>query len=158
MTTTPMPGPIPREILGSTAGIELFRRMIAGELPVPPFSPTTEIFVIEAEEGRVLFEGKPTERFTNPLGGIHGGWVAALLDSAMGCAVHTRLAAGQAYTTVEMKVNFARAVTPQLGTLRCEGRVLTFGSRIATSEGFVRDADGRIVAHGTETCLIWAAR
>jgi len=158
MTVKPPPGPIPREILTSTAGIDLFRLMIAGELPVPPFSPTTEIHVVEAEEGRVVFEGRPTGRFTNPLGGIHGGWVAALLDSAMGCAVHTRLAAGQAYTTVEMKVNFARAVMPQTGMLRCESRVLTFGSRIATSEGFVRDADGRIVAHGTETCLIMAAR
>jgi uncharacterized protein (TIGR00369 family) len=159
MTDQPRPdGPIPRDLLISTSGIELFRRMVAGELPAPPFSRTTEIFVVEAEEGRVVFEGTPTDRFTNPLGGIHGGWIAALLDSAMGCAVHTRLAAGQAYTTVEMKVNLVRAVTPALGKLRCEGRVLHFGNRIATSEGFVRDADGVLIAHGTETCLVMAAR
>jgi uncharacterized protein (TIGR00369 family) len=139
-------------------GVELFRRLIAGKLPAPPFSYTTEIFVVEAEEGRVVFEGTPTERFTNPLGGIHGGWIAALLDSAMGCAVHTRLAAGQAYTTVEMKVNMVRAVTPAMGKLRCEGRVLHLGKSIATSEGFVRDANGALIAHGTETCLIMAAR
>jgi uncharacterized protein (TIGR00369 family) len=150
--------PIPRDLLASTPGVELFRRMIAGELPPPPFSYTTEIFVVEAELGRIVFEGTPTERFTNPLGGIHGGWIAALLDSSMGCAVHSRLVAGQAYTTVEMKVNLVRAVTPAMGKLRCEGRVLHFGKSIATSEGFVRDAAGTLIAHGTETCLIMSAR
>jgi uncharacterized protein (TIGR00369 family) len=152
------PAPVPRDILASTAGLDVFRRMIAGKLPVPPFSVTTEVFLIEAEDGRVVFEGTPTERFTNPLGGIHGGWIAALLDSAMGCAVHTKLAAGQAYTTVEFKVNLVRAVTPAMGKLICEGRVLHFGSRIATSEGFIRDGAGKLIAHGTETCLVMAAK
>lgn len=151
-------GPVPRELLASLPGLEVFRRMIAGELPTPPFSATTGIHLVEAAEGRIVFEGTPTGNFLNPLGGIHGGWIAALLDSAMGCAVHTRLAAGQAYTTVEFKLNLVKAVTPATGTLRCEGRVLQLGSRIATSEGFVRDAAGTLYAHGTETCLIMAAR
>ncbi|MGH6980286.1 MAG: PaaI family thioesterase, partial [Stellaceae bacterium] len=102
--------------------------------------------------------GTPSDAFTNPLGGIHGGWMATLLDSSMACAVHTRLAAGQAYTTVEFKLNLVKAVTPATGKLRCEGRVLQFGNRIATSEGFVRDAAGTLYAHGTETCLVMPAR
>jgi uncharacterized protein (TIGR00369 family) len=151
-------GPVSREVLASSPGLEVFRRILAGELPTPPFSVTTDIYLVDAGEGRVVFEGTPTDAFTNPLGGIHGGWIAALLDSAMGCAVHTRLAAGQAYATVEFKLNLVKAVTPATGKLRCEGHVLQFGSRIATSEGFVRDAAGTLFAHGTETCLIMPAR
>ncbi|HXE17210.1 MAG TPA: PaaI family thioesterase [Stellaceae bacterium] len=151
-------GPVPRDVLLSSPGLEVFRRMIAGDLPTPPVCVTSNIFLAEAEEGRVVFEGRPTDAFTNPLGGIHGGWIATLLDSSMACAVHTKLTAGQAYTTVEFKLNLVKAVTPATGKLRCEGRVLQFGSRIATSEGFVRDEAGALYAHGTETCLIMAAR
>jgi uncharacterized protein (TIGR00369 family) len=150
--------PVPRDLLIALPGIEIFRRILAGELPNPPFSRIAEIFLTEAEAGRVVFTGKPTGAFTNPLGVIHGGWMAMLLDSSMGCAVHSRLAAGQIFTTVEFKLNLAKAVTPETGELRCEARVLQFGSRIATSEGFVRDAAGTLYAHGTETCLIMPAR
>ncbi len=152
-------GPVPRELLGTLSGLEIFRRLIAGELPPPPFSVTTGIYLIEVAEGRAVFAGEPSERFVNPLGTVHGGWTAAILDSAMACAVHTRLAAGQIYTTVEMKVNFVRAVTPKIARVRCEGTLLHFGGRIATSEGKLIDvATGTLLAHGSETCLIMEAR
>jgi uncharacterized protein (TIGR00369 family) len=152
-------GPVPRELLGTLPGLEIFRRLIAGELPPPPFSVTTGIYLIEVAEGRVVFEGEPSERFLNPLGTVHGGWAAALLDSAMGCAVHTRLPVGQIFTTVEMKVNFVRPIMPDAPRLRCEGRVLHFGGRIATSDATIIDpGTGKMFAHGSETCLIMEAR
>lgn len=154
----PAAAPVPRDLLAGLSGLEVLRRLAAGELPPPPFSGTTRIFLREVEPGRVLFEGEPSVDFVSPIGTVHGGWAAALLDSAMACAVHSRLEAGQAYTTVEMKVNFVRPITEAVGLVRCEGRVLHLGGRTATSEGSIHDARGRLIAHGTETCLIFEAK
>jgi len=135
-------------------GLDFLRGMLEGRYPPPPFSHTTAIWLAEAEHGRVVFRGEPEEGFFNPLGTIHGGWTAAILDSAMACAVHSVLKPGQGYTTVEMKLNLVRPIMPARGQVVCEGKLVHGGGRIATSEGFLRDAEGKLLAHGTETCLI----
>ncbi len=147
----------PAEAL-AVSGLDFLRGIIAGTYPTPPFSKSTNIWPSLVEEGRVVFEGEPEEGFFNPLGTIHGGWTAAILDSAMACAVHSTLKPGQSYTTVEMKLNYVRAVMPGRGVLSCEGRLVHAGARLATSEGFLRDAAGKLLAHGTETCMILEPR
>jgi uncharacterized protein (TIGR00369 family) len=146
-----------REALAGESGLEFLRGLIDGRHPAPPFSRTTRTYLVVAEEGRVLFKGTPDETFFNPLGTIHGGWTAGILDSAMACAVHSTLKAGQGYTTMEFKVNLVRAIAPSSGELTCEGILVHRGGTVATSEGYLRDAEGRLVAHGTETCLIFDA-
>ena len=131
------------------------RNIITQHYPAPPFAETSDIWIVMAEHGRVLFEALPAEKFLNPLGTIHGGWISTLLDSAMGCAVHSLLKPGHRYTTVDMTVSFVRAVLPTSGKLTCEGKIIHSGSRIATSEGRVTDAAGKLIAHGTETCMIF---
>jgi uncharacterized protein (TIGR00369 family) len=147
-------GVVPREVLLNEKGIDLLRGLIERRHPNPPFSQTTSIYLVEAEVGKVVFEGVPSAAFLNPLGTVHGGWTGAILDSAMGCAVHTTLEARQGYTTVEMKVNMVRPILPSTGKVRCEGVVIHRGQNIATSEGRLVDANGKLLAHGTETCMI----
>jgi len=145
-----------RNDVASMTGLETLQAMMDGRLPPPPFAVTTRMHITEAELGRVVFEGAAVTDFLNPLGTIHGGWIATLIDSAMACAVHSTLAAGQSYTTLEMKVHYVRAVTLKTPRVRCEGKIVHVGGRIATSEGRVFDADtGTLLAHGTETCMIF---
>lgn len=139
-------------------GIDFLKGMIAGTYPAPPIAKALGFLLTEAEPGRAVFEGVPTADFLNPLSTVHGGWSAAILDSALGCCVHTLIKRGQAYTTVEMKVNYVRALLPDGGSVRCEGKVVHAGSRIATSEARLVDAKGRLIAHATETCMIFEAR
>lgn len=147
-------GLIPPETLASMSGIELFRKMMAGELPGPPVQAITGQRMIEADEGRVIWEASPPANFLNPMGGVHGGWAMTVLDSALACAVHSALQPGQGYTTLEAKVNLTRA--PKVGeTYRCEGRLLTLGRRTGTSEAKMTDAEGRVVAFATTTCLVF---
>ena len=136
-------------------GIELFRGIIAGRFPAPPITETLGFWMHEAEIGRVVFAGKPERRHYNPIGSVHGGFAATLLDSAMSCAVHSHLKKGSGYTTVEFKVNFVRAIAETTGTVYCEGRSINVGSRIGTAEGRITDAAGKLYAHGTTTCLIF---
>ena len=136
------------------AGLEYLRAMIAGRLPAPPFAATVGFGLVEAEEGRAVFEIEPMEVHYNPSGAVHGGVACTLLDSAMGCAVHTTLPAGVGYTTVELKVNLVKGITARTGLLRAEGRIIHRGNRVATAEGFLRGADGRLYAHATTTCMI----
>jgi len=150
-------GIVSRDVLTAEPGLAFLRGMLEGRHPAPPFSRSTNVYMIQAEEGRVVFEGEPTESFFNPLGTIHGGWTSAILDSAMACAVHTTLAAGQGYTTVEMKLNFVRPILPNMGKVTCEGVLIHRGGTLATSEGKLFDAKGRLLAHGTETCMIFSA-
>jgi uncharacterized protein (TIGR00369 family) len=149
-------GIVSRDVLTAEPGLAFLRGMLEGRHPAPPFSRSTNVYMIQAEEGRVVFEGEPTESFFNPLGTIHGGWTSAILDSAMACAVHTTLAAGQGYTTVEMKLNFVRPILPNMGKVTCEGVLIHRGGTLATSEGKLFDAKGRLLAHGTETCMIFS--
>ncbi len=140
--------------MASGSGLALFQRMIAGELPRPPIAKTLNFWLAEAEAGRVVFVGEPLPEHFNPLGTVHGGWAATLLDSALACAVHTMLKPGQTYTSVEMKVNFDRPIMPGIGLVRCEAKTIQVGSRIGTSEARMTDAAGKLLAHGVETCLI----
>ena len=146
---------LPPEARANRTGLELLRAMISGEFAQPPIGGVLDFEIVEAAPGLAVFEGTPRAAFYNPLGGIHGGWTATLLDSAMACAVWTNLAAGQFYTTVEFKLNCIRPITEATGRVRCEGRVVNAGRTIATSEGKLFDAGGKLLAHGTETCLIF---
>lgn len=139
------------------SGLEYLRAMASGELPPPPIAVLMDMGPVEVEEGRVVFATVPAEFHYNPIGVVHGGLAATLLDSAMGCAVQSTLAAGQGYTTLEVKVNFVRAMTRDTGRVLAEGTVVHRGGKTATAEGrVVRESDGKLLAHGTTTCLIVA--
>lgn len=147
-------GIVPRERALSMSGLEFLRGLLDRSLPAPPFSLTAGITPLSLEEGRIVFEGTPSRAFYNPMGIVHGGWIAMLLDTVMGCAVHSALKAGQIYTTLEMKTTFVRAVQQESGPLKAEGVLLHMGGRVASSEGKLFDGAGKLVAHGSETCLI----
>jgi uncharacterized protein (TIGR00369 family) len=147
----------PEEVAG-LSGLEFLRAMIAGRLPAPPIAETLGFRLVEAEPGRAVFEGEPGPHLLNPLGGVHGGWALTLIDSATGCALHTALPPGWGYATVETKANFTRAIAPDGGTVRCEGRLVTKGRQIATSEARLIAADGKLLAHGTSTLILLAPR
>lgn len=140
------------------SGLEVLRAIIAGRLPAPPISRTLSFHLTEADEGRAVFTGTPSFEVYNPLGTVHGGWTATLLDSALACAVHSTLAPGEGYTTLEFKVNCVRPITETSGEMRCEGKVVHRGGRIATSEAQLVDAAGKLYAHGSETCMIFPAK
>jgi uncharacterized protein (TIGR00369 family) len=143
-----------REQIAGLSGLEMLRKMMAGDLPAPPIAEPLGFRLVEAEAGTVMFEGTPGPHLLNPLGSIHGGYALTLIDSACGCAVHSELDAGIGYTTVETKVNFTRAIDPNGGPIRCEGRVLSRGRTIATADAFLRDESGRLLAHGTSTLIL----
>jgi uncharacterized protein (TIGR00369 family) len=139
------------------SGMDYIRAIWQGELPAPPISELMDFRLAEAEPGRAVFEMTPGPQHYNPIGSVHGGIALTLLDSAMGCAVHTLLEAGVGYTTLEVKTNFVRPITAETGLIRCEGTVLHRGARVATAEGRLTDAAGKLLAHGTTTCLIFGA-
>jgi uncharacterized protein (TIGR00369 family) len=148
------PYEVMRNAPGKT-GLELLREIADGRLPPPPISATMNFTGAEFEEGRAVFVGEPAEFLYNPIGSVHGGWAMTLLDSAMSVAIHTTLAAGERYTTVEVKVNFVRPITVETGRVRCEGLVIHRGGKIATAEGkLIAESTGKLLAHGTTTCLI----
>lgn len=137
------------------SGLEMLREMLEGRLPPPPIAGTLGFSAAEFDEGRAVFVGEPGEYLYNPIGVVHGAFAMALLDSALGCAVHSTLAPGETYTTIETKVNFIRPITVETGLVRCEAVIVHRGGRIATSEGRVTaDATGKLLAHGTTTCLV----
>jgi uncharacterized protein (TIGR00369 family) len=136
-------------------GLEFLRKVVSGELPRPPISALMNFGLAELEEGRAVFTAEPAEYHYNPIGVVHGGLAATLLDSAMGCAVHSVLPAGAGYTTLEIKVNYIRALTAGTGAVRAEARVIHVGGRTATAEGKVLDAAGKLYAHATTTCIIF---
>jgi uncharacterized protein (TIGR00369 family) len=136
------------------SGMEYVRQIFDGELPPPPIAELMGFRGVEFDHGRAIFEMTPGPQHYNPIGTVHGGVALTLLDSAMGCAVHTTLEAGVGYTTLEVKTNFVRAITADTGLIRCEVTVVHSGARIATAEGRLIDAAGRLLAHGTTTCLI----
>ncbi len=148
-------GVVPAETAATMSGLELLSAIIAGRLPGPPIMQTLDFRLVEVGHGRALFEGRPAIRHYNPLGTVHGGYAATLLDSCMGCAVHTTLAKGISYTTLEFKVNLIRAITAETGIVRAEGRTLNVGRRTAAAEGRLTDAKGRLLAHASTTCLIF---
>jgi uncharacterized protein (TIGR00369 family) len=148
------PQPLPRAEITGLSGCETLMKVMRGELPRPPFAGTTKVLLSEVEEGRVVFTGMPDFAFLNPMGTVHGGWIATILDSAMGCAVHSTLKPGQLYTTTSMTINYVRPLMADSGEVRCEGKAVHSGGRLASSEGRLVDAKGRLIAHGSETCMI----
>ena len=136
------------------SGMEYLRAMMRGEFPPPPIAMTLGFTLHEVDDGRAVFGVEPAEFHYNPIGMVHGGVAATLMDSAMGCAVHTRLPAGVGYTTLEMKVNLLRAITMDTGPVKCEGTLLHLGRTTALAEARITDAAGRLLAHATSTCLI----
>lgn len=144
----------PEQFAGKT-GLQLFEAMLAGDIPRAPISQTLDFLLVDASAGHAEFQGRPLFAHYNPLGGVHGGWIATLLDSAVGCAVHTRLPSGKAYTTLELKVNFVKALNDRVPLVRAIGRVIHIGGRIATADGRLVGPDGTLYAHATTTCLIF---
>jgi uncharacterized protein (TIGR00369 family) len=136
------------------SGIDFLKALLSGELPEPPFAVLLGISIHEVSEGRVVFVAEPAEYHYNPLGTVHGGVIATLLDSAVGCAVQSMLPAGTSYTTLEIKVNYLRPVTASTGMIYAEGKIIHVGGRIATAEGRLTDAEGKLYAHATTTCII----
>ena len=137
-------------------GLEFIRAIFEERLPKPPITATMGFTGGSAEEGRVTFTGEPGEYLYNPIGVVHGGFAMTILDSAMSCAVQTTLAAGEAYTTLEAKVNFVRPITLETGPVRCEGVVVHRGGKVATAEGrLFAEGTGKLLAHGTTTCLVF---
>jgi len=139
-------------------GLELLKEVFEKRLPPPPIAQTMGFTGVHVEAGKAVFEGEPAEYLYNPIGVVHGGFAMALLDSAMGCAVHSTLAAGDRYTTLEVKTNFVRPITIDTGSVRCEGAVIHRGATVATAEGkLFAVSSGKLLAHGTTTCLIMPA-
>lgn len=150
------PAPAAREG-GHLPGLEYLRAMAEGRLPTPPIARLMGFEFVSADDGRVVFAAQPAEYHYNPIGLVHGGLAATLLDSAMSCAVHSTLPAGAAYTTLELKVNFVRAISKETGRVICEGEVVHRGTTVATAQGrLVAEETGRLLAHGTTTCLLRA--
>ena len=139
-------------------GLSYLRAIAAGELPPPPIAVLLNFSVVEVERGRAVFAGEPAEEHYNPIGVVHGGYTATLLDSAMGCAVHTTLPAGAGYTTLSLEVKFVRPTTTETNRVRAEADVVHRGRTQATAEGRLVAADtGKLIAHATTTCLILGA-
>lgn len=135
------------------SGLEFLRRLIAEQRRVP-IGATLGFRLVEVEEGRAVFEAEVGPWCYNPIGSVHGGWYAAVLDAPLGCALHATLPAGVGYTTLEMKVNLVRPATPESGVLRVTGTLLQRGRRTGLTEARMEDASGRLYAHATSTCLI----
>jgi uncharacterized protein (TIGR00369 family) len=148
-------GTLALETMREFSGLEIFRKLIAGELPYPPIADTLGFMLISADKGHAVFQGTPQHRHYNPIGSVHGGFAATLLDSCVGCAVHTTLEAGQGYTTLELKVNYVRALTDRVGPVRAEGKVIHVGKQVATAEGRIVDVHGKLYAHASTTCLVF---
>src|ERR1700730_13523877 len=137
------------------SGLEFMKAVVSGKLPPPPIMSTMGITGAEVGEGKAIFRGEAGEYLYNPIGVVHGGFAMTILDSALGCAVHTPLAVGERYTSLETKVNFVRPITAETGAVRCEGVVVHRGGRVATAEGKLTAKNtGKLLAHGTSTCMI----
>jgi uncharacterized protein (TIGR00369 family) len=147
----------PEQVSGKS-GLEMMQMMLRGELPYAPIARTLNFQIIEVAEGRALFQGAPGADHLNPLGTVHGGWYATLLDSALGCAVHTMMPPGRAYTTAELGVNLVKAIGPKVQRVRAEGKVLHCGRQLATAEAKLYGPDGTLYAHATTTCLVYELR
>lgn len=137
------------------SGLEFLRAILEGELPAPPIAALMGLRAEEVEEGRAVFSARPAEYHYNPIGTVHGGLAATLLDSALGCAVHSALPAGVGYTTVQLDVTFVRAMTADTGPVRAEARLTHLGGRIATAQGEVTDEEDRLYAQATTICMVF---
>ncbi|WP_299398430.1 PaaI family thioesterase [Pelagibius sp.] len=152
--TQTQPALVPLDTVRKLSGLALLQGMMQGDYPPPPMAETLDFHLHEVAPGRVVFQGRLAGRFYNPLGTVHGGYSATLLDSAMACAVHSTLEPGEIYTTMEFKVQLVRALTEEVGSVLATGKVLHRGRRSATAEANLTSEDGKLFAHGTTTCMI----
>ena len=136
----------------------MMQAMLAGEVPYPSIGKTLDFLLVEVSHGRAVFQGTPGPGHLNPMGSVHGGWYATLLDSALGCCVHSALPAGRAYTTLELKVNLIRAIRPDVTRVRAIAQVIHVGGQTATADARLVGPDGKLYAHGSTTCLVFAPR
>jgi len=141
--------------LASMSGQSFFDAMFAGESPSPPIGETLDFIPIHIQGGNAIFQGRPSQQHYNPLGSVHGGWFCTILDSAVGCAIHSTLPAGKGYTTLEIKVNMIRALTKAIPLVRAEANIIHVGRQTATAEGRIVGPDGKLYAHATTTCLVF---
>ena len=151
-------GVVPTETLKTYDGIDFLKAMIAGTIPAPPMCELLGFRLVEADKGRAVFEGLPQVEHYNPFGAVHGGFAATMLDSALGCTVHSTLPAGDGFTTLELKVNLVRAITKDTGLLRAEGRILHRGRTVAPADADLKDSAGKLYAHASTTCMIFPAQ
>jgi uncharacterized protein (TIGR00369 family) len=151
-------GVVAPEVIKNLGGLEFLQGIVSGTQPHPPISEVLGFHLIEVEEGRAVFEGLPEYRHYNPIGTVHGGFAATLLDSALGCAIFSTIAKGEAWTTLELKFNLVRPMTKDTGPVRAEGRIVHRGRSVATSEGDLKDRAGKLYAHATTTCMIFPAK
>ena len=151
----PGPGLARFDEIADKTGLEVMQAMLQGEIPYAAIAKTLDFTIIEASAGRAVFQGTPLAQHLNPLGTIHGGWIATLLDSALGCSVHTMMPPGRGYTTAELGVNYVKGVTPKVQRVRAEGKVIHCGRQLATAEARLVGADGTLYAHATTTCLVF---
>jgi len=146
-----------REQVAGLSGVEMLRAIVDGRLPAPPITKTLDFTLVVVEVGRVAFQGRPSVDHYNPMGVVHGGWFATLLDSALGCAVQSMLPAGKAYTTAELKVNMVRPLTDKVPLVRAEAAIIHNGGRMATADARLTGPDGKLYAHASTTCFIYDA-
>jgi uncharacterized protein (TIGR00369 family) len=146
----------PSQLAGRT-GMQFFDGISSGELPYPHIGETLDFLPLRIEPGHAVFQGRPRRAHYNPLGTVHGGWFATLLDSAVACAVHSMLPVGRVYTTVELKINIVRALTDLVPLVRAEGHVIHMGRSMGTAEGRLVGHDGKLYAHASTTCFIMDA-
>ena len=151
-------GVVPAETIMSQSGLEFLQAMVAGEVPQAPMAATLGFRIADVAEGHAVFEGTPEFRLYNPIGTVHGGFAASLLNSALGCAIFSTLTKGESWTTLELKLNFVRAMSKDTGPVRAEGRIIHRGRTVATSEGTLKDRVGKLYAHATTTCMIFPAK
>ncbi len=144
----------PDQLAGKT-GLQMLEAMLRGELPYPPMAQTLNFTLIEVENGRAVFQGTPGAEHLNPMGTVHGGWYASVLDSALGCAVQSKLPAGRAYTTAELGLNLVKSIPLKVQRIRAEAKVLHCGRQLATAEARLFGPDGTLYAHATTTCLVF---
>lgn len=151
----PGPGVATRAQIEGKTGLQIMQAMLQGHAPYAAISQTLNFVMVEAEPGLAVFQGTPGPEHLNPLGTVHGGWFATLLDSALGCAVHTLMPVGRSYTTADLTIKMVRAITPKVQRVRAIGKVLHCGRQLATAEAQLVDADGKLYAHASSTCLVF---
>lgn len=152
----PGPGVAKPEQVAGLTGLQMMHALLRGDIPYAAIAKTLDFMIIEVELGRAVFQGTPGQSHLNPMGGIHGGWYATLLDSALGCAIHTMMPVGRGYTTAELSVNLVKAINPaKTPRVRAIGTVIHCGRQLATAEARIVGPDGTLYAHGTTTCLVF---
>jgi uncharacterized protein (TIGR00369 family) len=151
-------GVVPPDVIMARGGLDFLRDMIAGTFPQPPMCATLGFRLAEVAEGFAVFEGVPEFRHYNPIGTVHGGFAATLLDSSLGCAVFSTTVRGEGWTTLEFKLNLVRPLTKDTGPVRADGRIVHRGRTVATAEGSIKDRGGKLYAHASTTCMIFPAK